>query len=107
MTALFPSLTQLVCGCPWLKRAAGVRCHASVCLTDRDGQVIPGTLEDGEVQMTDYGISGIPVFQISGRAAQYLAEKEKILVRIDFLDKQVDFDSAGDINVEIELYNEI
>ena len=25
----------------------------------------------------------------------------------DFLEKQVDFDSAGDINVEIELYNEI
>lgn len=25
----------------------------------------------------------------------------------DFLDKQVDFDSADDINVEIELYNEV
>lgn len=85
VTSLFPSLTQLVCDCPWLKRAAGVRCHASVCLTDRGGQVIPGTLEDGEVQMTDYGVSGIPVFQISGRAAQYLTAKEKIRVRIDFL----------------------
>jgi predicted Rossmann fold flavoprotein len=35
--------------------------------------------------MTDYGVSGIPVFQISGRAAQYLTAKEKIRVRIDFL----------------------
>lgn len=31
--------------------------------------------------------------------------KEKKIA--DFLDKQVDFDSAGYINVEIELYNEI
>ena len=98
VTALFPSLTQLVCGCPWLKRAAGVRCHASVCLTDRDGQVIPGTLEDGEVQMTDYGISGIPVFQISGRAARYLAEKEKIRVRIDFLPEYTDQEFEKEIS---------
>ena len=98
MTALFPSLTQLVCGCPWLKRAAGVRCHASVCLTDRDGQVIPGTLEDGEVQMTDYGISGIRVFEISGRAAQSLAEKEKIRVRIDFLPEYTDQEFEKEIS---------
>jgi hypothetical protein len=31
--------------------------------------------------------------------------KEKKIT--DFLDKQIDFNSAGDINVEIELYNEI
>lgn len=31
--------------------------------------------------------------------------KEKKIT--DFLDKQIDFDSAGDINVEIELYNEV
>ncbi len=31
--------------------------------------------------------------------------KEKKIT--DFLDKQIDFSSAGDINVEIELYNEV
>jgi hypothetical protein len=31
--------------------------------------------------------------------------KEKKMA--DFLDKQVDFGNAGDINVEIELYNEV
>lgn len=31
--------------------------------------------------------------------------KEKKIT--DFLDKQIDFNSAGDINVEIELYNEV
>ena len=31
--------------------------------------------------------------------------KEKKIT--DFLDKQIDFNSADDINVEIELYNEI
>lgn len=31
--------------------------------------------------------------------------KEKKIT--NFLDKQIDFNSAGDINVEIELYNEV
>ena len=35
----------------------------------------------------------------------YKDPKEKKIA--DFLNKQVDFDSAGDINVEIELYNEV
>ncbi len=89
-TPLFPALTQLVCDCPWLKRAAGVRCHASVCLTDHSGQVISGTVEDGELQMTEYGVSGIPVFQISGRAAQITAGPKKIFVRINFLPEYTD-----------------
>lgn len=85
VTPLYPALTQLVCDCPWLKRAAGARCHASVCLADSSGNSIRGTLEEGEVQMTDYGISGIPVFQISGRAARLLASGEALYARIDFL----------------------
>ena len=85
VTPLYPALTQLVCDCPWLKRAAGARCHASVCLVDSRGNMIGSTLEDGEVQMTDYGISGIPVFQISGRAARILDRGEALYARIDFL----------------------
>ena len=34
--------------------------------------------------MTDYGVSGIPVFQISGMAARALEEKRKVSVTLNF-----------------------
>lgn len=80
-----PALTQLICGNPWQKRAAGVRCHASVCLLDSRGKMIRGTLEDGELQMTQFGLSGIPVMQLSGQAARILEAGSKTFARIDFL----------------------
>lgn len=40
--------------------------------------------ETGEIQLTDYGISGIPVFQISGMAARALEEKRKVSVTLNF-----------------------
>lgn len=85
VTPLYPALTQLVCDCPWLKRAAGARCHAAVCLVDSSGNIIGSSTEEGEVQMTDYGISGIPVFQLSGRAARILSGGETLSARINFL----------------------
>ncbi len=36
------------------------------------------------MQLTDYGISGIPVFQLSRFAARALDEKKKVTARIDF-----------------------
>ncbi len=41
--------------------------------------------ERGELQLTDYGISGIPVFQVS-RVVNYILRKEKeVEIRFDFL----------------------
>ena len=40
--------------------------------------------ETGELQLTDYGISGIPTFQISRFASQGLYRKQLVTVRIDF-----------------------
>ena len=39
----------------------------------------------GELQLTDYGISGIPVFQFSREAAYALMNKKKVTVSINFL----------------------
>lgn len=80
-----PALTQLESDCPWLKRSAGVRCHAALELVGEDGCPLPGSREEGELQMTDYGISGIPVFQLSGMAARHLAAGKNLTARIDFL----------------------
>ncbi|MBO5068801.1 MAG: NAD(P)/FAD-dependent oxidoreductase [Roseburia sp.] len=41
--------------------------------------------EQGELQLTDYGISGIPVFQISRYATRALHEGKKVYASIDFM----------------------
>jgi len=41
--------------------------------------------ERGELQVTDYGISGIPVFQISREAAYALRDQKCTTVEIDFM----------------------
>ena len=81
-----PALTRLESGDPALRRAAGVRCHASVMLMKVCGsEYSVFGFEDGELQITDKSISGIPVFQISGQAARLLSQGHKVCVRIDFL----------------------
>ena len=39
----------------------------------------------GEIQLTDYGVSGICVFCLSGRAARGLSEGKKEQIQINFL----------------------
>lgn len=68
-------------GIPFSK-VAGVRCDANLTLKI-DGDT--AATEHGELQLTDYGISGIPVFQISGPAVRALYEKKTVAVAIDFL----------------------
>ena len=63
-------------------KVAGVRCDANLTLKI-DGDT--ATTEHGELQLTDYGISGIPVFQISSPAVRALYEKKTVAVAIDFL----------------------
>ena len=86
-----PALTRLETDDTYLRRAAGVRCHASVTLLndqDKAGTELrteDHICEDGELQITENSISGIPVFQISGIAAGHLSEGRRVRVRIDFL----------------------
>jgi hypothetical protein len=63
-------------------KVSGVRCDANLTLV-ADGTV--QKTERGELQLADYGISGIPVFQISSPGARLLYEKRPVCVRIDFL----------------------
>lgn len=41
--------------------------------------------ERGELQLTEYGISGIPVFQVSRYATRALQEKRGVYAKIDFM----------------------
>lgn len=77
-----PALVALRCKEKFYKQAAGVRCDAGLTLRVAGKTVCE---ERGELQLTDYGISGIPTFQISRFAARALLEKKSAVVRISFL----------------------
>ena len=78
---LVPGLVQLRTDDKERKVMSGVRCQASLRLFV-DG--IPQGSEQGELQLTDYGISGIPVFQLSRMAAYALKERKRVTMQIDF-----------------------
>ncbi len=77
-----PALVQLRCRENFLRAAAGVRAEAAIRVLGRtDGEIA----ERGELQFTDYGISGIPVFQLSREVNYLLADKGMdVEVSIDF-----------------------
>ena len=77
-----PALTALRCSEDFYKRAAGVRCEANLTLYI-DGQ--PVRSDKGELQWTEYGISGIPVFQISRDAAYGMLEHRTVSVKINLM----------------------
>ncbi len=72
------ALVQLKTDGKNLKDWHGIRCNASIKLFDNKRFICE---EYGELQLTDYGISGICTFQISGRAINL----EKPNVKINFL----------------------
>lgn len=69
-----PALTSLVLEGKYCKIWGGVRIQGQVGLY-LDGKLLAS--DQGEIQMTAYGISGIPVFQISYLAAGLLNEGKK------------------------------
>ncbi len=77
-----PALVQLRCVGNHFKSIAGVRCEAKLLL-HIDGNLVKE--EYGELQLTEYGISGIPVFQLSRIAAKALDIHKKVIVKIDLL----------------------
>ena len=64
ITKLSPSLVQIKSDNKYLKELSGIRCEAKLTLF-RNNEVIKE--EIGELQFTDYGISGICTFNISSR----------------------------------------
>lgn len=77
-----PALCGFSCDSLNFKKITGVRCDATVA------SVIDGQMTEqntGELQLADYGISGIPVFQISSLMSRALNKGQKVEVIIDFL----------------------
>lgn len=87
-----PALVALRCKEEYYKRVAGVRCEAKLVLYI-DGQA--ACSERGELQWTDYGISGIPVFQLSRRVAYALRENRSVTIDIDLMPDLTDKGDNG------------
>lgn len=77
-----PALCGIRCAGDAFRALAGIRTEAALELSV-DGRCVDR--EAGELQLVDYGISGIPVFQLSRYAAYALQEGKKAAVYINFL----------------------
>ena len=75
-----PSLTALLTD-PKVAPLKGLRFHGSASLEDARGNLVGK--DDGELQFTENGLTGIPAFQLSGDAA-VLAKNETPRVLLDF-----------------------
>lgn len=81
MIPVLPALVQLRCKEKFYKSVSGVRVQAEVSIYA--GKKCLGK-DQGEVQLTNYGISGIPVFQVSRYAARALYEKKNVFAVLNF-----------------------
>jgi len=98
---LLPALVQIRCEGEYFVSVAGVRCKAKLTLYTRDKEPV---YEQGELQLTDYGISGIPVFQISRIIATELKNKSDIHVDIDFIPEMNDIEWDEYVDMRIGIY---
>lgn len=76
---IYPSLTSFICNDKYLKKLSGVRCEARVSLCENNNVI---KSEIGELQLTDYGVSGICVFNISSAYYNTKIDKE---IHINFM----------------------
>lgn len=79
---VLPSLVPLKTKGKFLKEWSGIRTDVNISLYV-DGVKLKE--EYGEIQLTDYGISGICVFNLSSLANINLAKEIKVLVKINFI----------------------
>lgn len=82
VTPLYPALVQLRCRHKALPSLKGIRIKTQITLHIQGESPIR---EEGELLFTDYGVSGVCVFQISCHAARAIAQKKQTTLTIDFL----------------------
>lgn len=77
-----PALVQLKANAPYLKEWHGIRSDVSVSLIENNKII---TTQIGEIQLTDYGVSGICIFCLSGQVSRGLFKNKKEQIAINFL----------------------
>ncbi len=81
-----PALTGLYTQQRFFKRVSGVRTDGKITLytMDKSGQRLLAE-DTGQLQLTDYGVSGIPAFQVSRWASKALDRGQKVTLSLDFM----------------------
>ena len=87
-----PALVQLRCQGNMYRQMAGIRTDARVKLMAANELLAQ---DRGELQLTDYGLSGIPVFQVSRFAARALDQGKKVTALVDFMPSWDDGEAFG------------
>lgn len=82
ITPLFPALVQLRCKEKWFKTVSGVRTEGVITVLESGKQIAK---EKGELLFAEYGLSGIPVFQVSRFAGEALLRGCKVVCRVDLM----------------------
>ncbi len=95
-----PALVPLTSSWKGCKELAGVRVKGRIDLL-KNNRVIAS--DEGELQLTDYGVSGIPVFQVSRYAAYELLERDS--GKTAGLEAQLDFFSEYTLNELLQLFH--
>ena len=81
-TAFSPAITSLKSNKKGLAKWSGVRTDGEIILMKESEEIARAK---GQLQLTEYGISGIPIFEISRYAVQLLEKGDKIDLKIDFM----------------------
>ena len=77
-----PALVQLKANEQYLKEWHGIRSDVQVSLMENNKEI---KKETGEIQLTDYGLSGICIFNLSSKVSRGLNNKKKEEIIINFL----------------------
>lgn len=100
-TPILPTLCGFYCKGLKFKQVSGVRAHGTVAAYIDDKKQAEDT---GEIQFTDYGLSGIPVFQISHFLSKGLYEKKKVEIKLNLLPDFSEDKLIKELNFRISLY---
>ncbi len=79
---ILPALCGFYCKGINFKKVSGVRATGTVTAFINDVKIAEDT---GEIQFTDYGLSGIPVFQISRHLSKGLYAKSNVKISVNLL----------------------
>lgn len=98
-----PALVQLKCQEGICKEAAGVRCGVRIAI-HVNGEML--SQEEGELQITNYGISGIPVMQLSRFAVKALDARKQVVAVIDFFPEMKEDELRQRLTKSIKIFPE-
>lgn len=81
VSEIVPALVQLMAKESFFKGIAGIRSEGEIRLFVNDEWIAS---DRGELQLTEYGVSGIPTLQVSRFAAKALQKNQKVTAELDF-----------------------